>query len=46
MATQVTVQESLTTVTIDSSTSITVSEDVTTVELSAALFTSPLIAPK
>ena len=41
MATQVTVQESLTTVTIDSSTSITVSEDTTTVELSAALFTSP-----
>ena len=41
MATQVTVQESLTTVTIDSSTSITVSEDITTVELSAALFTSP-----
>ena len=41
MATQVTVQESLTTVTVDSSTSITVSEDITTVELSAALFTSP-----
>ena len=41
MATQVTVQESLTTVTIDSSTSITVSEDVTNVELSAALITSP-----
>ena len=32
---------SLTTVTIDSSTSITVSEDVTNVELSAALITSP-----
>ena len=41
MATQVTVQESLTTVTIDSSTSITVSEDITNVELSAALITSP-----
>ena len=41
MATQVTVQESLTTVTVDSSTSITVSEDVTNVELSAALITSP-----
>ena len=41
MATQVTVQESLTTITIDSSTSITVSEDITNVELSAALITSP-----
>ena len=41
MATQVTVQESLTTIYIDSSTSITVEEDTTNVELSAALFTSP-----
>ena len=41
MATQITVQESLTTIYIDSSTSITVEEDTTNVELSAALFTSP-----
>ncbi len=39
--TQITVQEDITTVTVDASTSITITEDITTLELSAALFTTP-----
>ena len=35
MATQVTVQENVTSITIDAATSITVNEDVTTLEISA-----------
>ena len=38
--TQITVQEDVTTVTVDASTSITITEDITTLELSAALFTT------